>query len=157
LRTLLADAFAPAAVEVESCVPHWMPIPADQRIRLGEQAHRLGEDCPLGVQFEDCDNLVRIVIADLPPPLFQQLLPGADGHRWLQFLVRFYLTRPLQVAIELRLQSQGGDARLGGAAWSRLGLDTWLPQAEGESASPVSFRLPEQLTTSSRTSSHAAG
>jgi type VI secretion system protein ImpH len=157
LRTLLADAFAPATVEVESCVPHWMPIPADQRIRLGEQAHRLGEDCPLGVQFEDCDNLVRIVIADLPPPLFQQLLPGADGHRWLQFLVRFYLTRPLQVAIELRLKSQGGAARLGGAAWSRLGLDTWLPQAEGELASSVSFRLPEQLTTPTRTSSHAAG
>ena len=157
LRTLLADAFAPAAVEVESCVPQWLPIPADQRIRLGEQASRLGEDCPLGVQFEDCDNQLRIVIADLPPALFQQLLPGADGHRWLQFLVRFYLTRPLQVAVELRLQSRGGEARLGGGAWSRLGLDSWLPPAPGESASPVGFRLAEELMPSTRTHSHAAG
>lgn len=158
LRTLLADAFAPASVEVESCVPQWVPIPQDQRLRLGLQANVLGEDCPLGVQVEDCDNLLRIVIGDLPEALFQRLLPGADGHRWLQFLVRFYLTRPLQVAIELRLkQDEGRAARLGTASWSRLGLDTWLPRERDSSASAVSFRLPPQLTSPTRTSSHAVG
>ena len=158
LRTLLADAFAPAAVEVESCVPQWVPIPADQRLRLGLQANVLGEDCPLGVQVEDSDNLLRIVIGDLPESLFQQLLPGADGHRWLQFLVRFYLTRPLQVAVELRLkQGEGRGARLGEASWSRLGLDTWTPGEPADGAPAASFLLAPQLISPTRNSSHAAG
>lgn len=158
LRTLLADAFAPATVEVDACVPRWVPIPEDQRLRLGQQAHRLGESCPLGAQIEDCDNFLRIVIGDLPEALFQQLLPGCSGHRWLQFLVRFYLTRPLRVAIELRLkEDESAAARLGAAAWSRLGLDTWL-QGERDAAAPAArFRLAPQLFSDARNASHAAG
>lgn len=158
LRTLLADAFAPATVEVESCVPQWVSIPGDQRLRLGLQAHALGETCPLGVQVEDCDNLLRLVIGELPEALFQQLLPGAPGHRRLQFLVRFYLTRPLQVAVELRLRKdEGRKARLGTPLWSRLGLDTWLPGAHDGDAPAVGFRLAAPLTSPTRTSPHAAG
>jgi type VI secretion system protein ImpH len=157
LRTLLADAFAPAAVEVESCVPQWVPIAEDQRLRLGMQANALGESCPLGMQVEDSDNLLRIVISELPEALFQQLLPGAEGHRRLQFLVRFYLTRPLQVAVELRLRAeQGRTARLDAPVWSRLGLDTWLPGPQQGAAPAVGFRLAPQLTFPSRTS-HVAG
>lgn len=158
LRTLLADAFAPAAVEVDACVPQWVPIPEDQRLRLGQQAHRLGEACPLGPQVEDCDNYLRIVIGELPEALFQQLLPGADGHRWLQFLVRFYLTRPLRVAIELRLkEDEGQAARLGPSAWSRLGLDTWLPGERNAAATASRFGLAPQISSRSRNASHAAG
>lgn len=158
LQTLLADAFAPATVEVESCVPQWVPIPDDQRLRLGLQAHALGETCPLGMQLEDCDNLLRVVIGELPEALFQQLLPGAEGHRRLQFLVRFYLTRPLQVAVELKLRhDQGRTARLGAPVWSRLGLDTWLPGAPDVAAPAVGFRLAAPLISPPRTASHAAG
>lgn len=158
LRTLLADAFAPATIEVESCVPQWVPIPDDQRLRLGLQAHALGVDCPLGVQVEDSDNLLRIVIGDLPEALFQQLLPGAEGHRRLLFLVRFYLTRPLQVAVELRLRKDRGQAvRLCTAAWSRLGMDTWLPGPQDNDTAGVGFQLPAALTSHTRTSSHVAG
>jgi len=157
LRTLLADAFAPATIEVESCEPQWVPIPQDQRLRLGMQANVLGEDCPLGTQVEDSDNLLHIVIGDLPEALFQQLLPGADGHRTLQFLVRFYLTRPLQVSVELRLaKGEGRGACTGAAAWSRLGLDTWLSGEQAMGASPARFRLAPQLVSPTR-NSHAAG
>jgi type VI secretion system protein ImpH len=158
LRTLLADAFAPATIDVESCEPQWVPIPRDQRLRLGLQAHALGQDCPLGVQVQDSDNLLHIVIGDLPEALFQQLLPGAQGHRTLQFLVRFYLTRPLQVSVELRLKKgEGHGARAGAAEWSRLGLDTWLPGEQAAGPSPARFRLAPQLVSPTRTSSHAAG
>ena len=122
------------------------------------QAHALGENCPLGMQLEDCDNLLRVVIGELPESLFLQLLPGADGHRRLQFLVRFYLTRPLQVAVELRLRKdQGRKARLGTPVWSRLGLDTWLPGDREGDAPAVGFRLAAPLTSSTRTSPHVAG
>lgn len=169
LRTLLADAFGPATVEVMSCEPQWVPIAPDQRLRLGLQAHALGEDCPLGEQVEDCDNLLRIVIGELPAALFQRLLPGADGHRWLQLLVRFYLTRPLQVVVELRLKAgEGRGAGMGTAtdpgadpaSWSRLGLDTWLPGAQPGGAASSSFLLPPQPIASEmpeRNFSHVAG
>ena len=158
LRTLLGDAFAPAAVEVDACLPRWMPIPEDQRLRLGQQAHRLGEECPLGAQIEDSENFLRIVIRDLPEALFQQLLPGADGHKWLQFLVRFYLTRPLRVGIELHLkEDEGAAARLGAAAWSRLGLDTWLSGGRDADAPTTRIRLAPQLPSRTRNAPHVAG
>jgi len=160
LRTLLADAFAPASVEIESCVPQWVPLPPSQRLRLGMQAHQLGQDCPLGERIEDSDNLLRIELSELSDEMFQRLLPGGRGHVWLQFLVRFYLRRPLQVNTRLRLgRGQVQGARLGAPTWSRLGLDTWLPGSDAgrASAAAVELRLPADLPLSPRMNSHAAG
>lgn len=147
LQTLLADALAPARVAIEACVTQQLPIPAGQRLRLGMQAHALGETSHLGARIEDSDNLLRVSLGGLPAGLFQQLLPGAEGYAQLRFLIRFYLTRPLQVDVALGLapgerrgaQLGGGDggARApahGPAGWSRLGLDTWLG---GDEASPA--------------------
>lgn len=168
LRTLLADAFAPAQVEIESCAPQWQPIPAGQRLRLGEQGHTLGEDSHLGVQIEDHGNLLRIVLRGLPRALFHALLPGQPGHARLQFLTRFYLTRPLDVAVELQLAADEcrgarfaerteNDAPSGG--WSALGLDTWLGVPAPPTQARVGFHLPASLPAppTSRSLSHAAG
>ncbi|MGB7480617.1 MAG: type VI secretion system baseplate subunit TssG [Burkholderiaceae bacterium] len=133
LRTLLADAFSPARVEVDSCVPHWLPIADDQRLRLGRQAHRLGEDSHLGSRIDDYASRIRIRLHDVPASLFQQLMPGEPGHARLRFLTSYYLIDPLTVEIQVGLRDgEARQARLSGHHWSRLGLDTWLnPKPDG--------------------------
>ncbi|RYF78855.1 MAG: type VI secretion system baseplate subunit TssG [Comamonadaceae bacterium] len=148
LQTLLADAFAPAQVAIDSCVLQHLPIPAAQRLQLGLKAHVLGEESYLGMEIEDSDNLLRISMSALPADLFQQLLPGAEGYARLRFLTRFYLTRPLQIDLALSLApGERPGLQLGArsgvrGAWSRLGLDTWL----GADAVPTEDARPADAT-----------
>ena len=142
LRTMLADAFAPAEVDVLPCLPRVAAIPADQRLRLGEQAHRLGEESYLGSAIDDGENNLVVCLADLPEDVFHSLLPGSDGNQKLQFLISFYLIDPLGVVIELHpKKDEVLPARLGGADWSRLGLDTWLAPAADSTLVPVQFDI----------------
>lgn len=180
LQTLLADALAPAEVAIESCVLQQLPIPSGQRLRLGQQAHALGEDSHLGSHIDDSDNLLRVSLSALPADLFQQLLPGAEGYAKLRFLTRFYLTRPLQVDVSMRLAPgercgmQLGGRSAGVRSWARLGLDTWLgaddanappdhaltPSEGALGAHTVTLRLPQGMPIPSietRGTAHAVG
>lgn len=149
LRTLLADAFAPARVEVESCTHQNLPIPTDQRLRLGMQAHCLGETTVLGSQIDDRSGSLTLHLGDLPQSLFHALLPGTAGHERLKFLTRFYVVDPLEIKVELELRHE--DARAARTApmgmtgaptlWSRLGLDTWLTPECGRESTSVQFIL----------------
>ena len=142
LCTLLADAFSPAKVEVLPCVPRVAPIPADQRLCLGQQAHCLGEDSYLGSEIDDRENNFVVCIADLPEDVFHSLLPGSEGHRKLQFLISFYLIDPLSVTIKLMLRKgEVEPARLSEENWGCLGLDTWLAPAVKSTLAPVTFSL----------------
>jgi type VI secretion system protein ImpH len=152
LNTLLADAFNPAKVQVECCTLQYVPIPADQRLRLGIQAHQLGEDTYLGSQIDDYSGSITITLSDLPEDSFHQLLPGTPGHERLAFLVRFYLIDPLDVHIVLELRHQDAraartldvrDAAPESAAtnWTRLGMDTWLTPERVREPTRVQFTL----------------
>lgn len=142
LCTLLADAFSPAVVDVLPCVARVAPIPADQQMRLGEQANCLGEESYLGCEIDDCESHFVVRLTDLPAAVFHSLLPGSDGNRKLQFLISFYLIDPLNVDIELQLKRGTVEpARLGGSDWSRLGLDSWLAPAAESMLAPVRFDI----------------
>ncbi|TDV28734.1 type VI secretion system protein ImpH [Paraburkholderia caballeronis] len=142
LRTMLADAWPEVRVGIECCVPQAVPIPDDQRCRLGVRGHQLGEGAWLGSEVDDYANQLRIRFSDVPHALFHQLLPGMPGHAQLRFLVRFYLIDPLLVEVEIALRADDPQpARLGGNAWSRVGLDTWLAPQPGDPVTRVKFRL----------------
>jgi type VI secretion system protein ImpH len=142
LKTLLADAFAPADVNVICGVMRAVPIPADQRWQLGRQQSRLGEDAWLGAEIDDHEGAIRIEFAGVPQKLFHQMLPGGSAHARLRFFTRFYLTDPLDVDVELELRHEdAGTARLGRGAWSRLGFDTWLNPGEAKSPTRVHYSL----------------
>ncbi|OWY26787.1 type VI secretion system baseplate subunit TssG [Herbaspirillum robiniae] len=142
LRTMLADAFPGARVEIDSCVPRTVGIPADQQWSLGRQGTQLGEEAYLGSLIDDYGSTLRIRLADLPQPLFHQLLPGAAGHQRLRFLTRFYLIDPLDVEVELDLlHEEARPMRANGAQWSRLGLDTWLAPEQAAEPTVVKFML----------------
>ena len=142
LSTLLADAFTPASVEVLPCVARVAAIPDDQRLRLGEQAHCLGQESYLGCEIDDGENHLVVRIADLPEDVFHSLLPGSAGNQKLQFLISFYLIDPLGVTIELHpKEKEVQPVRLGGENWSGLGLDTWLAPAADSRLVPVRFDI----------------
>ncbi|MES2361582.1 MAG: type VI secretion system baseplate subunit TssG [Pseudomonadota bacterium] len=158
LQTLLADAFSPAKVEIECCTLRAMPIPQDQRLRLGMQANCLGEDTHLGSEIDDYSSSLAIRLTDLPESLFHQLLPATDGNERLKFLTRFYLIDPLEIRVELELRREEAraartladapeglaaqaDSKAGTKNWSRLGLDTWLAPELGNLPTRVHYML----------------
>lgn len=147
LKTLLSDAFQPATVAIECCVPTVVPIPADQRLALGMQGHCLGENAYLGAEIDDVSSHLGIRLSDLPEALFHRLLPGEPDHERLRFLVGYYLTDPLTVTVELELRP--GAARTArthahgadGMKWCRLGLDTWLAPEASQRTTRAKFNL----------------
>jgi type VI secretion system protein ImpH len=144
LKTLLSDVFRPARVEIDSCVLRALPIPLDQRLRLGLQANCLGEDTHLGSEIDDYSSSLTVRLSDLPHGLFQELLPGTEENERLKFLTRFYLVDPLEIKVELQLRHQDArSARTLDAAgnWSQLGLNTWLNPEYLEGPTCVTFML----------------
>lgn len=157
LQTILADAFEPAVVAIDSCVPRWIPIPTSQTLQLGRQGHALGETTYLGTQVEDASGQIRITLSDVPVEMFHRLLPGQPCYDRLLFLTRFYLTVPLQVEVLIRpRRAEIKRARLGGDSWSRAGLDTWLVDADVPIQSDVTYRLGPIIDTH-KESHHAVG
>lgn len=157
LQRLLADAFYPAAVEIDCCTLRAMSIPEDQRLRLGLQANCLGEDTHLGTAIDDYSSSLTIRLSELPQSLFHQLLPAAQGHQRLHFLTRFYLIDPLEIKVELELrradaraartqssadvEASSGAVGLASGSWSQLGLDTWLNPEAGHLPTRVQYML----------------
>lgn len=170
LQTLLSDAFMPAKVEIQSCTLQYLLIAADQQIRVGMQAHCLGENTHLGTHIDDYSGTLTVSMNDLPEALFHELLPGTFGHERLKFLARFYLIDPLEIKVVLGLRQQAVQgARVQSVpvfestklaaiqdnqadqadqadfspagSWSRLGFDTWLAPEKGMALAPVQFML----------------
>lgn len=142
LQTILADALEPAVVSIESCVPRWVPIPAQQTLQLGQQGNLLGDACYLGTQVQDSSGQIRITLSEVPAELFHRLLPNQADYDRLLFLARFYLTVPLEVEIVIRpRRAEIARARLGNEVWSRAGLDTWLVDPNASVQSDVAYRL----------------
>jgi type VI secretion system protein ImpH len=157
LKTLLSDAFSPAEVHIECCRLGITPIPPDQRLQLGMQAHCLGEDAYLGSEIDDYGSNLLIRMHELPESLFHQLLPETEGHARLKFFTRFYLTEPLEICVQLQLRNgDAGAARTVStptvpstdgaspgvaASWSRLGLDTWISPQHVQTTAQVQYML----------------
>ena len=156
LKILLADAFSPAKVDVVCCTVRQVAIPDDQRLQLGQQANRLGEDAYLGSHIDDYSGSLTLRLSGLSGELFHALLPGTAENERLRALTRFYLVDPLEISVELELRHEdarpsrtlssldASDASSLGAVspyWSRLGLDTWLMAGQSHQATRVQFWL----------------
>jgi type VI secretion system protein ImpH len=142
LKTLLADAFALADVQIVNCVESWLPVPADQRLMLGGNRHALGVECYLGEQSRDANNHLRVELRGLSLDLFEALQPGQHEHKRLRFLVRYYLTEPFEVTVLLELRAGlAKNARAGGQQWNALGRDTWLAPHALASPRPLCFSI----------------
>ncbi|NPV05331.1 MAG: type VI secretion system baseplate subunit TssG [Syntrophaceae bacterium] len=131
LETMLRDAFPGVPVRVLPCCRRRVRIPAEQRLHLGRSGCRLGIDSVLGGEIEDRTGKIRLRVGPVDLGAFQRLLPGSRDHERIALLTRLYLQDPLERDVELVLaQGEARTTRLGGAAMSRLGLDTWVFSGE---------------------------
>ncbi|MBQ2516023.1 MAG: type VI secretion system baseplate subunit TssG, partial [Desulfovibrio sp.] len=89
------------SIEIEQCVERRVPIPVDQRARLGEA--RLGQALA-GVCARDRSGAMRIHVRDLDRRSLHLFIPGARGRRALDQAVKRYLNVPLAYDVVLHVK-----------------------------------------------------
>jgi len=121
-------------VEVIEFAGAWLPLPPDQRTRLGRSGAwcRLGIDAAAGVRAWDAQARVVLRIGPLDLAGFQRLLPDRPALHRLVSLVRAYLGFELGFAINpvlaaSEVPSLTLDANVDPPP--RLGWNTWIPGA----------------------------
>ncbi|NVN91513.1 MAG: type VI secretion system baseplate subunit TssF [Desulfuromonadales bacterium] len=145
LQTLLRDALGILRLEVEQCVLRRVPIPADQRMRMGAPRIRLGTTTVLGSVVSDRMGKFRILIGPLKKRAFDQFLPGAPLYVKLVALVRLYILDPFDFDLKVTLAAhEAGPIRLGDPLGPRLGWTTWC--FSSNSLGEVSSRFPLALS-----------
>ena len=140
LQSLLADRLGGLPVRVEQCVPQKLPVPEDQRIRLGIAGNELGQETVLGCEVTESMGKIGIRIGPLDEDAFQRLLPGSELQATLEEHIALFQAQA--VAHEITLTLEGGASStciLGNGVWSRLGLDTWLFSGANEGRVSATF------------------
>lgn len=131
LQALVSGLLDGPPVSVEPCVPRRVPIPVAARTKLGSQACSLGNDALLGSQVAECTGEAHIHIGPMPASLFERLLPGQALFSKISQAVSHYVQDPIACVLALRVEpAERAPIVLGGGGWNRLGLNTWLPEAE---------------------------
>ena len=141
LQTLLRDALGVRKLEVEQCVLRRVPIPEDQRTRLGTANITLGVNTALGSEMPDLMGKFRIHIGPLSKAEFDSFLPGTPNYRKLASLIRLYIIDPLD--FDLKLILAAGEAqpiRLGDPHGPLLGWNSWC--FSGDTLGEVSTIFP---------------
>lgn len=127
LKALLADYFHQPTLEVVPCVERTVAIPPDQRCRLGQANHGLGQDACLGAFAQDSMGKFRVELGPIEAADLHSFLPGRKACRAMGELIRLYCRDSL--AWDLRITLKAGAAfggQLGSLDWSALGRDCWV-------------------------------
>lgn len=130
LVTILRDALQEKRIRIVQNMKRMVPIPVDQRMRMGMSGCRLGMDTVLGCEIADRMGKFRVEIGPLSWKSYNDLVAGTSQYEKLARYVRFYLCDPL--AVDLKLLLAAGEAkplRLGDPA-ARLGLNSWCFSGE---------------------------
>lgn len=138
IETVLDHWFADVDLKVESCVPQWVRIPADQRVQLGQLNHQLGVDAVLGEFVRDASTMFAIEIGPLTREQFTDFLPNGAAAHELRMLLRQIDLDGLSVQVKLILDDDVEPVRLSTKTeeQSTLGWSTWLA---GEVARPTTM------------------
>ncbi|MDR2076659.1 MAG: type VI secretion system baseplate subunit TssG [Desulfovibrio sp.] len=142
LRAIMNDAAGKGEANILCNVPRLVPVPAEQRLRLGEAACSLGEDAVLGAAVPCHEGKILIEFTRLDEASMRALLPGAGRTALLHDLVRNYCREPLEYAVVLRLlPGEARPLRLGGDTprrFATLGHDAWTGFGGKDASAPLS-------------------
>lgn len=129
----VSDYFEDVPVRVRECVPRWVRLAPEDRLRLGRASSRLGEETVLGSAVPDRGGKCRIEVGPLDLERYRAFLPGGRFWEPLGRLVRLLLADPLEWDLELGLRGEEvPPLRLvSGEGAVRLGRTSWL---QGEAA-----------------------
>ncbi len=126
-------------VRVKQFAGCWLDLDQQSRTRLGETATVLGRHALLGERIWSRQQKLCIEVGPLDADGFAQFLPPTpgqpgEGYRRLSELVRTCIGESLEFDVCLRLQAdEVPPPQLNGdASATRLGLNSWLGQAAGE-------------------------
>lgn len=125
LACLLANFFhVPVAVEQHR--GRWLPLPNDQRSRLGAAlGAQLGVDAVAAAAVWDRQHYFRVVLGPMPLQVYESVLPGQRGALQLRDWVRGYVGIEFDWDLQLVLHHDEVPAlQLGGP--TRLGWTSWL-------------------------------
>jgi len=131
LRGVLADYFEEMPVHIEQCVGRWLPIPEDQRNRLGAMNSRLGQDTSLGDRVFDRSCTFRVGFGPLGLDDFMSLLPCGDRMPEARELVDLVNGDGLDYEIELQLNEEEIPPLQLSGPTARLGWSSWLGKRPG--------------------------
>jgi type VI secretion system protein ImpH len=126
LLAMLRD-YLELPVEIEEFVGHWIELPTEMLLRLGEDQGLgvLGESFTIGSRVWDCQSMFRIIVGPMPLDDFNRLLPRGASLPGLAALVRNYVGDEFDWDLQLILKhSEIPGFQLGQAG--RLGHTTWI-------------------------------
>jgi type VI secretion system protein ImpH len=127
LRSLLSDALNTSDLQVEEGLSRSVPIPDDQRFKLGIQGNLLGISSYLGKEIKSCTGKFRIHLGPLPEKDFRKFLPDQPSFARMGELVRFYVDQPGTWDVEIKVAAETvKPACLGGIEGARLGWNSWV-------------------------------
>lgn len=130
LTALLRDVFNIENIRIRPFAMRKIPLPPDQRCRMGFANASLGEDCVLGEQIEDCKSCFDLDIGPIDTDTYRSFLPGREMHRKLRAYIDDFLDQPLDFMLNLVLaEDENRSARLQAGHWGSLGEDMWLQAA----------------------------
>jgi type VI secretion system protein ImpH len=126
LRALLERSFA-MPVRVQEYVAQWLPLPRDERSRLGANhgTSNLGQGLVLGGAIWDGQSSIRLHFRVASLREYQEFLPGGPSARRLVALMRAYLGWELRWDARVSLAGDEVPITTMGRA-GRLGWTTWL-------------------------------
>ena len=139
LQAMLTDFFG-LPVTIDEFVGQWTEIPADYRLRLGEDpsSATLGVSSTLGARVWDCQQKFRITVGPLDWQDFCRLLPERESLRRFSALVRSYIGDELLWDLNLVLKRESVPGwELG---QGQLGQTIWMDQA-GLSADAADLKV----------------
>ncbi|WP_263143419.1 type VI secretion system baseplate subunit TssG [Pseudomonas sp. RIT-PI-AD] len=129
LSRILSDFFK-VPVAVEEFVSRWLPLPDEQRTRLGAlSGAQLGIDAVAGNAVWDRQHRFRLKLGPMNRAAYEALLPTGGHHRKLLDWLRTYIG--IEFAWDVRLVLRAEDVpRAGLDGGTRLGWSTWMGAQE---------------------------
>ncbi|MBU2708001.1 type VI secretion system baseplate subunit TssG [Zooshikella marina] len=127
LSGIMRHYFQHKAISIQQCMLRVVPIPEEQRNRLGAANCEMGINLVLGASVRDRSGKFRVVIDDLDFARFERFLPSGDDYRPLHELIKFIQRDQLEYDIKLGLRPyEAPKLELKQSSRCRLGWTTWL-------------------------------
>jgi type VI secretion system protein ImpH len=131
LQIILSNYFG-VALSIDQWVGYWLPIPEQERTRLGNRQGfcTLGEDAVIGERIWDCQTKFRILIGPLALEDYLRFLPNGRSYEKLADMVKLYIGLELDWEVQLILQKEQVPSPTLGSSLA-LGWTTWIGSRTG--------------------------